>query len=261
MKNIVVVGVGAMGSALIAAVKSANPEFVISVIDKDQPKVATAISNLGVTTGDDAAIMTADLIVLAVKPQDLLAVLANLDPKLNSSQTVLSIAAGIKLAKLASALSSATPVRCMPNTPALIGRGFSTISVLPNTDQIHLDRAISFLAPAGKTMVIPEQLQDSFTAIHGSGPAYVFLFIEALITAAEEQGIPATDARTAVIETISGAAELIAQTGESASLLRERVTSPGGTTEAALEVFAEGGFTQLVAKAVAAAKQRAVELG
>jgi pyrroline-5-carboxylate reductase len=261
MKKIVVIGVGAMGSALIAAVKSANPELVISVLDKDQSKVASAISSLNVLAGDDAAIMAADLIVLAVKPQDLLLVLEELNPKLNSSQTVLSIAAGIKLAKLATALSSATAVRCMPNTPALVGRGFSTISVLPNTDQIHLDRAISFLAPAGKTMVIAEELQDSFTAIHGSGPAYVFLLIEALVAAAEEQGISTADATAAVIETIAGAAELIAKTGESASLLRERVTSPGGTTQAALGVFAEGGFSQLVAKAVAAAKQRAAELG
>jgi pyrroline-5-carboxylate reductase len=246
MKQVVVIGAGAMGSALIAAAKQADQDLKISVIDKDQSKVATAISELNVIAGDDAAIATAELIVLAVKPQNLMDVLVELDSKLSQDQTVLSIAAGINLTKLSQGLSKATAVRCMPNTPALVGKGFTTISVLQ---------------PAGTTMVIPEALQDSFTAIHGSGPAYIFLLIEALVAAAQEQGISAADATAAVIQTVAGAAELIAKSAEPASVLRERVTSPGGTTQAALAVLTAGGFTQLVTAAVAAAKQRAAELG
>ena len=261
MKQVVFIGAGAMGSALIAAAKQADQDLKISVIDKDQSKVATAISELNVIAGDDAAIATAELIVLAVKPQNLMDVLVELDSKLSQDQTVLSIAAGINLTKLSQGLSKATAVRCMPNTPALVGKGFTTISVLPDTAQVHLDRAISFLQPAGTTMVIPEALQDSFTAIHGSGPAYIFLLIEALVAAAQEQGISAADATAAVIQTVAGAAELIAKSAEPASVLRERVTSPGGTTQAALAVLTAGGFTQLVTAAVAAAKQRAAELG
>lgn len=260
MKQVVVIGVGAMGTALIAAAKNKNSNLAVSVLDKDSEKVAQATKDLGVLVADDAAIAAAELILLAVKPQDVSKVLADLGAKLQKSQTLLSIAAGVSLDKLSSA-TSATVIRCMPNTPALVGRGFTTISANPDTDSIHLDRAIEFLSSAGETLVIPEKLQDSFTAIHGSGPAYVFLLIEALTAAAQAQGIPRDDATRAVIATVAGAAELISQTGEAASTLREKVTSPGGTTAAALAVFNDAGFTQLVAAAVAAAKQRAAELG
>ncbi len=261
MRNVVVIGVGAMGTALIAAAKSADDQLQISVSDKDETKVIAATNSLDVAVADDSAMTSAELIVIAVKPQDITKVLTELNPKLTKSQTVLSIAAGVTLEKLNQLVPNATAVRCMPNTPALVGKGLSTLSVAANTDAIHLARATEFLAAAGKVMVIPEELQDSFTAIHGSGPAYVFLLIEALVAAAVAQGISEKDATTAVIETIAGAAALIAETGESASELRQRVTSPGGTTEAALAVFATGGLTQLVAQAVAAAKQRAAELG
>jgi pyrroline-5-carboxylate reductase len=261
MRNVVVIGVGAMGTALIAAAKTADAQLQISVTDKDETKVMAAIKSLNVELADDNTISSAELIVIAVKPQDISKVLAELNPKLTKSQTVLSIAAGVRLDKLIQLVPNATLVRCMPNTPALVGHGLSTLSVKENTDAIHLERATEFLTAAGKVMVIPEELQDSFTAIHGSGPAYVFLLIEALVAAAIAQGISETDATAAVIETVAGAAALIAKTGESASTLRERVTSPGGTTEAALNVFAAGGFSQLVAQAVAAAKQRAAELG
>jgi len=261
MRNVVVIGVGAMGTALIAAAKTADAQLEISVTDKDETKVMAAKKSLNVALADDSTISSAELIVIAVKPQDISKVLIELNPKLTKSQTVLSIAAGVTLDKLTQLVPNATPVRCMPNTPALVGSGLSTLSVLENTDAIHLKRATEFLAAAGKVMVIPEELQDSFTAIHGSGPAYVFLLIEALVAAAISQGISEADATAAVIETVAGAAALIAKTGESASTLRERVTSPGGTTEAALSVLAAGGFSQLVAQAVAAAKQRAAELG
>lgn len=260
MKQVVVIGVGAMGTALIAAAKTKNPDLLISVLDKDVEKVTQATKDLGVLVADNAALVTAELILLAVKPQDVFKVLADLGGKLNPAQTLLSIAAGVSLAKLSGA-TNATAIRCMPNTPALVGQGFATISANPTADPIHLDRAIEFLSSAGETLVIPEALQDSFTAIHGSGPAYVFLLIEALVDAAQAQGISKTDATHAVIATIAGAAELISQTGESASKLREKVTSPGGTTAAALAVLNDGGFTQLVAAAVAAAKKRAGELG
>jgi len=261
MRNVVVIGVGAMGTALIAAAKSADAQLQISVSDKDETKVSAATKSLNVAIADDRAITSAELIVIAVKPQDIANVLTELNPRLNKSQTVLSIAAGVTLEKLNQFVPNATTVRCMPNTPALVGKGLSTLSVLANPDPIHLERATEFLTAAGKVMVIPEELQNSFTAIHGSGPAYVFLLIEALVAAAVAQGISEKDATAAVVETIAGAAALIAETGESASTLRHRVTSPGGTTEAALEVFAAGGFGQLVAQAVAAAKQRAAELG
>lgn len=261
MKQIAVFGVGAMGTALISAIKRTQPDLLVAVFDKDEAKLNLAVTDYGLQAGNDELLADAELIVLAVKPQDMTNLLDSISAKLNPNQTVLSIAAGITLAKLTQHITQAGVIRCMPNTPALVGAGFSTISTSNDTAALHLDRAVEFLAASGKTLVIPEELQDSFTAIHGSGPAYVFLLIEALISAAEQAGISQADATAAVIETVLGAALLIQQTGESATTLRERVTSPGGTTAAALNVFAEGGFTELVHQAVQAAKARAAQLG
>lgn len=261
MKQIAVFGVGSMGTALIAAARKANPQLTVFAYDKDENKLLKAVADLNISLGAMADLSKCELIVLAVKPQDVSIVLTDIDKLLDSSQTVLSVAAGVSLSKLESYLTNAVPVRCMPNTPALVGVGFSTISVLPNTAKIHIDRAQEFLSAAGKTLLIDEELQDSFTAIHGSGPAYVFLLIEAMINAAINEGISEQWATDAVIQTVLGAVQLAIQSGESAALLRERVTSPGGTTQAALNELNSGGFSELIATAVKAARQRASELG
>jgi len=261
MKQVAVFGAGAMGTALIAAAKKVNPHLLFLVFDKDESKLNLTVTNLNVKAGNKEDLSKCELILLAVKPQDVSTVLTEINELLDNSQTVLSVAAGISLDKLKSLLSNAVPVRCMPNTPALIGLGFSTISVLPGTADIHLSRAQELLSAAGKTLQIEEELQNSFTAIHGSGPAYVFLLIEAMISAAIKEGISEQAATDAVIQTVLGAAQLATQTGESARSLRERVTSPGGTTQAALNELNSGNFSELIAKAVKAARQRASELG
>jgi pyrroline-5-carboxylate reductase len=261
MERISIFGVGAMGTALASAAKTAYPEAKIFVFDKDKSKVETISSSLSVSAGNITDISNSELVVIAVKPQDIFSVLSEIDQHLSSKQTVLSVAAGVSLAKLKSLISAATPVRCMPNTPALVGVGFSTISVLPQTDDLHLNRAIEFLSAAGKTLVIPENQQDIFTAIHGSGPAYVFLLIEAMVQAAIKEGISKEAATEAVLQTVLGAAELAIASNEPVGVLRERVTSPGGTTEAALKELANGGFVELMQIAVQAARKRAAELG
>ncbi|MEY3568485.1 MAG: hypothetical protein RL587_925 [Actinomycetota bacterium] len=262
MDSVLFVGGGSMGSALIKAIRQSHPATLVYLEEKDVAKRDSIVSEFGVKPADADTATKVDLIVLAVKPQDLVNVMENLNPKITSNQTVMSIAAGIKLEKLKNGLGNAGAViRCMPNTPALIGRGYSTISVLPDTDEIHLERAKYLLQCAGNYQLIDESLQDSFTAVHGSGPAYVFLLAEHLIAAAINLGVEPDLAKEAVFETISGAAELMRSSNQDPFKLREMVTSPGGTTAAALAVFAEGDFAALVDRALAAAKARALELG
>jgi len=152
-------------------------------------------------------------------------------------------------------------VRTMPNTPALLGAGVTGLYATDVVTTAQKALADTLLKPAGETVWIDDEtLMDAVTAASGSGPAYVFLLAEAMQAAAEAEGLPADAARTLVVETIAGAARMLKESGESATTLRQRVTSPNGTTQAALDAFAAGGFTPLVARAVHAARIRGAEL-
>lgn len=203
-----------------------------------------------------------DLLVLAVKPQHMKEAVAPLVGKLGNA-VVISIAAGLDLATLARFLGGHRKiVRCMPNTPALIGTGITGLCALPEVSPDECAAADRVLKAVGSTVWIADEgRMDGVTALSGSGPAYVFLFIEALQQAAADLGFTPEQGRQLAIETVQGAAALAAQSSDPASLLRERVTSKGGTTEAALQMMAEKGVKEGIIAGVKAAEARGRELG
>lgn len=209
-----------------------------------------------------AAAESAEFVVVAVKPQQIGGVYADLRAALRPEQTVLSIAAGIPMRALADGLGHSRIIRAMPNTPAQIGAGVSVWTATPETPEDALKSAASLLATLGREIrVESEDYLDIATALSGSGPAYVFAFIEALTEAGALLGMARETARTLAVETTAGAAALARESGESPAVLRERVTSPGGTTAAALRELERGGFRTAVTDAVSAAFRRARELG
>jgi pyrroline-5-carboxylate reductase len=197
-----------------------------------------------------------------VKPQDMRAALAALDIEFGA-MLVISIAAGLRLEDLSRWMGGHRRiVRCMPNTPALIGRGISGLYALPEVSRDECARAEKVLAAVGEVVWVDrEALLDPVTALSGSGPAYVFWFIEQLAAAGERLGLETQTARRLALATVRGAAELAAGAEEPPAVLRERVTSKGGTTEAALKVFAEERMGERLARALEAASRRGAELG
>lgn len=212
--------------------------------------------------GEDA-VAGAGLWLLAVKPQMMRAACEPLAAAAQAQRPlVVSIAAGIPVARLQQWLGGSLPVvRCMPNTPALLGAGVTGLYAGEGVDASQRSRADELLSSAGATVWIDaEPLIDAVTAVSGSGPAYVFLLAEALEAAAVAEGLPAADARTLVVQTLLGAGRMLAEAGEAPAELRRRVTSPGGTTQAAIEAFQAGGLEALVARAVHAARERGAAL-
>jgi pyrroline-5-carboxylate reductase len=197
--------------------------------------------------------------VLAVKPQVMRAVCESLAPQARAARPlVVSIAAGITAAQLDRWLGGGIAVvRCMPNTPALLGAGVTGLFANANVDGTGRDAAQALLAAAGPTVWIEDEaLMDAVTAVSGSGPAYVFLLAEAMQSAAVAEGLPAEAARTLVLQTVLGAARMLVEGDADAAELRRRVTSPNGTTQAAIETFEAGGLRKLVARAIRAATER-----
>jgi len=217
----------------------------------------------GVQAVDGAAIW-----VLAVKPQVLRQVCESLAPQARAQRPVLvSIAAGITSAQISRWLGGGEGadapaiVRCMPNTPALLGAGVTGLFATPAVDAAGREQAQALLSSAGETVWIDDEaLMDAVTATSGSGPAYVFLLAEAMEDAAKRQGLPADTARTLVLQTVLGAARMLTESGEAPAELRRRVTSPGGTTHAAVETFENGGLRELVDRAIGNAAERGRQL-
>jgi pyrroline-5-carboxylate reductase len=263
--KITFVGGGNMAAALIGGlIGKGHAAAGIAVIEPQAEARARLAAQFGVACADSVAAAAAlgDVVVLAVKPQHMRSAAAALRPRL-AHELVISIAAGIRLDDLSRWLGGyATLVRCMPNTPALIGAGISGLyaSAAVGADQHALAETI--LGAVGTTLWVPqENLLDPVTAISGSGPGYVLYFIEALQQAAREMGFSVTDARKLAVETFVGTARLAAQSAEDVAVLRERVTSKGGTTERALASMGAGRVKDLIVQALHAANERAHELG
>jgi pyrroline-5-carboxylate reductase len=263
--KIAFIGGGNMASALIGGLikRGVAPSDLYAIDINDEARVRTA-RQFGVKTAAtmDAALGAYDAIVLAVKPQGLKSVSEALAPHL-AKQLVISIAAGIRGADLSRWLGGyARIVRAMPNTPALIGMGVTGLAALPGVDETSRTLAAHVLGAAGETVWVDEEAKlDAVTAISGSGPAYVFYFIEALQEAARQLGMDEAQGRALAVATFTGAAQLAAQSGEPASVLRERVTSKGGTTAAALASFEAQGVKDAIVRGVLAADARAKEMG
>jgi pyrroline-5-carboxylate reductase len=263
--KIVFLGGGNMANALIGGMlKQGFVAADIHVIDLGADARAKLSETYGVHchASADTAPASPDVLLLAVKPQQMKEAVAPLVGKLGNA-VVVSIAAGLDMAALSRWLGGHRKiVRCMPNTPALIGAGITGLCALPEVSANEREIADRVLRAVGSTVWIADEgKMDGVTAISGSGPAYVFLFIEALQQAAAEFGFTPEQGRQLAIETVQGAAALAAQSSEPASLLRERVTSKGGTTEAALNMMAETGVKEGIIAGAKAAAARGQELG
>lgn len=263
--KILFLGGGNMANALIGGmIKQGFAAGDIEVIEpfaEARAKLSAAFA-VNCHASAETAPDSPDLLILAVKPQQMQEAVAPLRGKLGQA-LVVSIAAGLDMAALSRWLGGhPTIVRCMPNTPALIGAGITGLCARPEVSAEQRAVADRVLRAVGTTVWIDDEAKiDAITAISGSGPAYVFLFIEALQQAAAELGLTPEQGRQLAIETVQGAAGLAAQSSEPASLLRERVTSKGGTTEAALKVMAEQGVKAGIVAGCHAAAARGAELG
>ncbi|ENO89396.1 pyrroline-5-carboxylate reductase [Thauera linaloolentis] len=267
--KITFLGGGNMAAALIGGmVERGFAAGGIQVVELGAEARARLVERFGVraVASADAAALGCEVLVLAVKPQQMKAALAPLAGRLGG-QLVISIAAGLRLADLGRWLGApgrpySRLVRCMPNTPALIGAGVTGLYADPSVDAGGREAAERVLAAVGSTVwAATEEQMDAVTAISGSGPAYVFHFIEALEAAGRALGFDEAGARKLAIETVLGAARLAAGSEDSPAVLREKVTSKGGTTAAALASLAASGWHDALIAAVRAAQARGRELG
>lgn len=265
-ERVAFIGGGNMGRAILGGLMDRGyPSDALVVAD---PLAATRDAlardfGVAVTADNTQAVVGAEVVVLAVKPQQMRDVVTGLAPSLSNRRPLLvSIAAGITTDALRAWAGVPLPlVRAMPNTPALIGRGATALYATPDTPAAARRLTDALLAATGLVLWVEvEAALDAVTALSGSGPAYVFLLIECLERAGIELGLPPATARQLAIATASGAAELAQGATVDPATLRAQVTSKGGTTERALEVFREGGFAPLVSRALQAAATRAAEL-
>lgn len=262
--NICFIGGGNMANALIGGLlKHDFTAAQLRVVEINADGRARLERDFGVLATAELAAGAAgsDVIVLAVKPQQLREVATQLAPLL-SGQLLISIAAGIRAADLARWLGSQNVVRAMPNTPALIQSGITGLYALPAVTTVQREAAQRVLSAVGSVLWLDnEAMMDAVTAVSGSGPAYVFLFIEALQQAAQELGFSAEDARRLALDTFLGATRLADASSDDVSVLRARVTSKNGTTERALLSMEANGVKQHIVAAVHAAAARAREMG
>lgn len=264
MKKITFIGGGNMASAMLAGLRKRHPALSCHIVEPFAP-ARDKLATQGVTTHaavSRAAVEGAHALVLAVKPQVLRQVCTELMPHLHG-ELIVSIAAGTRISTLSRWLNGHDRiVRTMPNTPALIGQGIAGLYAPLSLSEVDVATATDLMESTGAVVrVESEAMIDAVTAVSGSGPAYVFHWIESMLAAAQALGFNAADARTLVLATLKGATALAEASDESPSVLRERVTSKGGTTAAALLVLDERGAQQTLVDAVCAARDRSVELG
>jgi len=264
--KIAFIGGGNMGEATLSAVldKGLSTPEAISVSDTAEARRQHLEQKYGVavTSSNRQAIDKGDVVVLAIKPQHLVGVMTELSGQLQPTQVVLSIIAGARMDALCRGLNHNCVVRAMPNTPAQIGKGISVWTATAEVTELQKEWGRSILGAMGKEIYVGgEEYIDMATAVSGSGPAYIFLFMESLVDAAVYIGLPRGMAQELVLETILGAGCFVQRSGKSLAELRKMVTSPGGTTAEALLQLEKGGFSKLVKQAVRAAYNKAKDLG
>lgn len=249
-----------MAEALIKGISSRKKkQVIVSEPREDRRKYLSETYGVLTATSNIEAAAWADIIILAVKPQNMAEVLSEITGAVSADKTVVSIAAGITLSFLQSRLKTEKLIRVMPNTPALVQEGMSVISTSTNLPEKAAAPVRDMFASIGKVLTLPEEYMNAVTALSGSGPAFVALFTEAMIESGEKMGLARDKASELAIQTVVGTAKLL-QTGMPPENLRKMVTSPGGTTAAGIKVFEEKGLSALVAKALEAARKRAEEL-
>lgn len=260
------IGGGVMGEAMIKGILgkglAAPGDIVADDISTERRESLAQGYGIAITDDHGIAVKGADVIVLAIKPQNLPDLMPGLRSKFTGGQLILSIIAGARIATIKEGLGHELVVRAMPNTPAQIGEGITVWTASGEVGQSQRETARSILGALGREIyVADESYLDMATAVSGSGPGYIFLIIEALIDAAVGLGLSPDTARELVLETVVGAGRLAQATGKGPAELRDMVTSPGGTTAAGLLQLEEGGLRELLARAVIAAHERAKTLG
>ena len=258
-----VIGAGVMGEALIAALlKYGVPATSILFTEKRVERADELTAKYGIISADLVTTAgSSDVILLVMKPQDMQSVLDEIKAHVKADSLIVTFAAGKKIEFITKVLGTSNPViRVMPNTPLLVGEGMSAISLGQGVTSQQRTFVQGFLEGTGCALEVTEDLQDAVTATSGSGPAYFFAFVEAMVSGATALGLSQEDATKLTIQTIVGAAKLLNESGDSPTLLREKVTSPNGTTAAALKSFNESSLNKIVADAMKAAYARSQEL-
>jgi pyrroline-5-carboxylate reductase len=260
MGVVAVVGVGKMGEAVLAGlVRSGRTVIGVEQVEARAAEIADRYAIE--VSADLAAVARADVVLLVVKPNDLRATATALAAALRPDALVVSLAAGIPTGVLEAHLPAGTAVvRVMSNTPALVGQAMSAASAGAHATAEHLATVTDLLGPVGRVVVVPEDQQDAVTAVSGSGPAYVFRVVEAMVDAGVALGLPREVATELAQQTLVGAAQLLAASDQTPADLRRAVTSPGGTTAAALAVLEERGLGEAFVAALTAARDRGAEL-
>ncbi len=264
--KIAFLGAGNMAEALVAGIvkgKLSKPECVLATdisparleILKDRYQIQVGAQNLD-------AVLWADVIILCVKPQVINDVLTEIQSSLSEKQLVISVAAGVSITRIQDKIGQTIPlVRAMPNTPAVIQEGVTALAGCRDLPSEQLYVAQKLFESVGQVVVVDETLMDAVTGLSGSGPAYVYLAIEALIDGGVRAGLPRNIAHVLAVQTVLGAAKMVRDTNEHPAVLKDRVTSPGGTTIAGLQRLEEGGLRATLIDAVEAATNRSSELG
>ena len=262
--TVAILGAGAMGEILATGLVRAGWDTeTLSMAARRPERAKEAEMRTGVTTVLDPveAAANRDVVVIAVKPKDVATLLEQIGDSITADQIVVTLAAGVPIAVFAEAFEGVPIVRAMPNTPAAVDEGMTAYCPGPHAGEEALATAASVLSAVGETIELSEDLLDAVTAVSGTGPAYVFLLAEAMTEAAIREGLPHHAAEKLVHQTLRGAGMLLAESEKSAFRLRGEVTSPGGTTAAAMHVLDDGGFRALMEDAIRAAAQRSRDMG
>lgn len=254
-----IVGAGTMGEAIIASLlRSGFSADSITILEKRAERVAELTAKYRVKTG---SIVGSDVILLATKPQDLKTTLEVISNQIKTGSLLVSLLAGIKSERIESLLpKNVRVVRVMPNTPLLISNGMSVVTGGSSANESDIAWVQDLMSKSGRVLVMKEKDMDAVTATSGSGPAYFFAVVEAMISAATRLGLDESSAKTLVSQTFLGAAAMLKESGKDARELRENVTSPNGTTAAALKVFSANKLDEIVYEAMKAARDRSIEL-
>jgi pyrroline-5-carboxylate reductase len=262
-RGLAIIGGGKIGEALLSGLVRRGGHDGILVCERSPERAAQLSERYGVPAVDLAdAAARARVLLLAVKPQDIGTLLERLSGVVDDGHLVVSVAAGVPTKRIEAALPEGTPVvRVMPNTPALVDEGMSVLSAGAHAEERHLDEAEALLAAVGRVRRVPEDQQDAVTALSGSGPAYFFYLVEAMVDAGILLGLPRALAADLIVQTALGSAVMMRDSGEHPVQLREAVTSPGGTTIAAVRELERHGVRAALIAAIEAAHARSVELG
>jgi pyrroline-5-carboxylate reductase len=261
--TVAIIGAGVMGETLLSGlIRGGHATEDLMVGEKRAERAAELREKYAVrVVANTEAAAAADTVALVVKPQDMGDVLTEIAPHLRTGQVIISLAAGITTAYIEKHIPDGIAVvRVMPNTPALVDEGMAAISPGTHCDEEHLALAEGMLSVTGRVVRVPEKQQDAVTAISGSGPAYLFFVVEAMIEAGVHLGLPRSTATELVVQTVVGSAKLLRETGTHPTVLREQVTSPGGTTAAAIRQLEDHKVRAAFITAMEAARDRSVAL-